>query len=1089
MAVLAFAAAGSALGAAVIPGTILGLSGAAIGWTVGSLVGNALTARNQTVRGPQLADLSVQASSYGNLIPEIYGAFRLNGNVIASSNLIPTVTRQSQRAKGGGRVTTESTTYRVTCAIRLCKGPIVGVRKLWANGKLIYSVANDANAETLVATQGALDGGGRLRFYLGDESQMPDSALEALWGAGNVPAYRGVAYMVLEDFELAEYGNRVPQISAEVVTGGTATLQTAEWAPGFTANNSNIGDDITCVQPGSTELYATLRMTPVIGGTRYQTWLLTPNAATFISTIDNVSQSNSYGFINGNSDRPLVCWMRTAPSSSPSGILDFIPLDGTSPPPSIGVGSRAVYGQSSSSFFRRGNDVIVTGDINQLERWIGLYGSVFGEREFQPTSVEPTGIDRIQSVWFTGGKAYAIGYDATENENVIFRMAMDAGLTIEARIPWTNISPLVGTNYIPVSVSGAVTYIRGNPGSQIFAFDGENEPTLVVSVAGGDPNNLPFGEFGANFALDQNIVTSARVSSSNVLIPLTTNLRALPVDGQPLSEIIEDRARLAGLESSQVNVSALTGIDVRGYAVTRVLSNRESIAPLERVFSLYSRESDGVLDFVPREDSTIAAEIAWEDLGASRSEASRDPIQNERADPADLPKRVGIGYVNPLDDYQQGFADARREQVPSIVELIDEAPIVLTPAEAQSVALRRLYEAYQSANTRSFDVSRRYAYLDAGDLVRLEVRPGLQRDVRLISVEDDGQVMRCLAVDHDASVYQIQGEGATSGSAQTVIQAQQSTRIAVMDAPMVRNQDSNSGIYVAMGAPPGLWRGAVVAASLDDVAYGDVGSVTQSAAIGFVDSMPDWDGIYHVNETQRLIVTLTTRGELLSVTRDQMLDEDANAAAILRPSGEVEIIQFRTATSLGGAQYRLTGLLRALRGTERFATGYAGGSARLIMLDAATMARPDFGLEQLDVARYYKGVTFGGNINAQGGGTLAINTGNALRPFSPVQLRGVRDGSGNLTITWRRRTRTIGPALRDAVDVPLGEASQAYQAVIYSDSTYSTELRVIEVTAQTAAYSAANQTTDFGAPQAIVYCRVYQMSADFGRGAPVQGAL
>ena len=41
--------------------------------------------------------------------------------------------------------------------------------------------------------------------------------MEAVEGAGRVPAYRGLAYVVFEDLDLGPFGNRVPQFSFEVV--------------------------------------------------------------------------------------------------------------------------------------------------------------------------------------------------------------------------------------------------------------------------------------------------------------------------------------------------------------------------------------------------------------------------------------------------------------------------------------------------------------------------------------------------------------------------------------------------------------------------------------------------------------------------------------------------------------------------------------------------------------------------------------------------------------------------------------------------------------------------------------------------------
>jgi hypothetical protein len=41
---------------------------------------------------------------------------------------------------------------------------------------------------------------------------LPDPKIEAVEGAGNAPAYRGLAYVVIEDLDLTPYGNRVPPL-------------------------------------------------------------------------------------------------------------------------------------------------------------------------------------------------------------------------------------------------------------------------------------------------------------------------------------------------------------------------------------------------------------------------------------------------------------------------------------------------------------------------------------------------------------------------------------------------------------------------------------------------------------------------------------------------------------------------------------------------------------------------------------------------------------------------------------------------------------------------------------------------------------
>jgi hypothetical protein len=49
--------------------------------------------------------------------------------------------------------------------------------------------------------------------------------------------------------------------------------------------------------------------------------------------------------------------------------------------------------------------------------------------------------------------------------------------------------------------------------------------------------------------------------------------------------------------------------------------------------------------------------------------------------------------------------------------------------------------------------------------------------------------------------------------------------------------------------------------------------------------------------------------------------------------------------------------------------------------------------------------------------------GREERPYAPVHLAGPRDGTGNLTITWVRRTRVNGVWADFTGDVPLSEAA------------------------------------------------------------------
>ena len=204
MATLALMAAGSWLGSTLFgSATLLGMSAAAIGGTIGaiagSLVDNALFARSTSVSGAK-ADLSLTTSTEGAVIPRLYGRQRMAGQIVWATKYRETTTSETTGGgKGGPSVTTTTYSYSISIAVGLCEGPISRVERIWADG-------NDLDLSNVT-----------WRVHTGTETQEPDPLIEEIEGAGNTPAYRGLAYVVFEDLALEDFGNRIPQLQFEVV--------------------------------------------------------------------------------------------------------------------------------------------------------------------------------------------------------------------------------------------------------------------------------------------------------------------------------------------------------------------------------------------------------------------------------------------------------------------------------------------------------------------------------------------------------------------------------------------------------------------------------------------------------------------------------------------------------------------------------------------------------------------------------------------------------------------------------------------------------------------------------------------------------
>lgn len=207
MASLVFAAIGFMVG---------GPQGAQIGFMLGNAVGGSLFAEDTVLpdqQGPRLNDSITQNSTYGMDIPLVFNKSRLAGNIIWSTERVETAHTTTQTSSGGGKgggggggsqsQTTTTYTYSVSLAIAICQGPITRVKKIFANSKLIYDADNGGGSDTIA-------------IHLGDEAQTADSYIQAIEGIPYTPAYRGTAYVVFSDFQLASYGNYIPQFEFEV---------------------------------------------------------------------------------------------------------------------------------------------------------------------------------------------------------------------------------------------------------------------------------------------------------------------------------------------------------------------------------------------------------------------------------------------------------------------------------------------------------------------------------------------------------------------------------------------------------------------------------------------------------------------------------------------------------------------------------------------------------------------------------------------------------------------------------------------------------------------------------------------------------
>lgn len=205
----------------------------------------------------KLNDLRVSSASYGRGIPKVWGTMRVTGNMFWSTDFREEKIYMSSKGKEKSGAmgkkkekkgkATPMYKYYANFAMGLCEGPVDEILRIWADNNLIYNKYN-SDDEDLVGPgfstrdeessgkrsqksaggkKGNSGHSGRFayRFYDGDESQMPDAFMVSQEGEGNVPGYRGLSYLMFQDFALEDFGNRIPTITAEVTTRAVSRPQ------------------------------------------------------------------------------------------------------------------------------------------------------------------------------------------------------------------------------------------------------------------------------------------------------------------------------------------------------------------------------------------------------------------------------------------------------------------------------------------------------------------------------------------------------------------------------------------------------------------------------------------------------------------------------------------------------------------------------------------------------------------------------------------------------------------------------------------------------------------------------------------------
>lgn len=932
-----------------------GPSGAYYGWMIGSAVGGYVDPTQ--IQGPRLQDIRGQSSAVGGSIPRAWGSAPVPCNVIWQQ---PGVTEHKNTESGKGGTEQVTYTYTRSYALMFHLGEIAGVLQIKRNGKVVYDARDDSTLEQEYTDFGLTAGEAlsriagiraenakfisRCTIYLGTQTQNPDPTIESYKGAGNVPSYRGRAYMVVTDDDVTAEAGAIPQY--EVIVAACGTVNTVEGWSEHPFNWAIQSPD------GAGRLYVASD-----SGTWTQSFAGVSNYAYATTYGDSLVLSNrvsgtggwgSYTDDYGASfnDMPSLSFTQCAPPVVlPSGRMVVLashasnatvyysddPLTGSWSSVSLGVGAHSIAGDDSCIIVASNTQRLVSTDR----------GVSFGSP--LTNSFTCTSIGHREGLFLFGGGGLTMPRWSDDNGatlNVCTGSTHSGQSITMFPMPdgsWVSIGSS-DTSYIARSENGktgwalvttpAESFFQGTHAQRITERGGE------VIAAASDASNLlhiirslDYGDTWATvthgysgFTVSDGIGVAAFpiLPGQAVELPDAPGYYTTP-DGEiiypgyetltpcsttTIGEIVADACELSGLTSDEYDVSELTDT-LTGYVVARETDAAAIIESLRPIGMFDPAEWDGKVRFVKR-GGTAVGSINDDDL----VERDGDAFEREIVQEAELLRRVTTGYIDPAAGYSPNTQkyERRAGTVRAMGESSFEVSAVMSADQAATVSKRKVFTAWGEPEKQKFSIPYRLAKYTPTDILNYTDADSEVHTIRFMQIEDDSGIRYIESSTNCAEAYAATATGvAPKPPSVTDPGLFGPTVLRAMNLDSLRAQDNVPGMYLAACGIQTGWQGCVIELSTDGgITFRQIATISRPATMGFMADAID-------TSSEPLKVQLYPGGQLSSVTTAQIAD-GANACAIVS-AGVAELVQPETVTATGTYTYDLTDVVRGVNDT------------------------------------------------------------------------------------------------------------------------------------------------------------------------------
>jgi Putative phage tail protein len=1080
----------------VIGNSVGGPIGAAVGGMIGGAIGGAIDPPPQ----PNLGDRHVQITTHGASIPMLFGAVRTAGILVWAAELA----EGSSGGKGGPPAQAE---YVGTFAVAFARNRLNGFRKLWFNGVLVFD--DTLNEDAAIPRV-------EYEFYDGGEDQLASPTIESYEGAGEVSPMRGTAYLVLKNIPLGNYGNRIPSVEAEIVsaqTWGVGAQQSLDdedavapsdynWHRIFVTTDRQyllIGSD----NSGGQLSYRTFD--PFSGQYGAATVLAGTNENNFADAI-YVEETGDIFVCEAGSLQTTV--MRFTPDSAGALVDSWVCSDFDKWPTGVS-GAYMVFDRSypginlvfasqfstlnlqridltTNALGKTSSSVTYATGFASGGRHFCIALSAFGFQQIALTPGNPNAASwepktlsghaylHIESAYASGppdapefdalpesavwerGAATSASYPRAafdskrgrwlilDRDGANWFLEDAAGETPSAGATLTALGAAIASHFDVLYSSGMDAFVVAIDTARAWVLGAED---LSYHISAGV---LPDATGGLP-AMRQSLTDpGAVIMGGRPFLNAPWRLYEQPLYSTTVGEAVQALCIDAGYVADDLDVSELTQ-RLRGFRVVEQGAYAGAIGQLGSVFGFDVVEESDKLVGKLRGRAAVASYTSAECIVDS---PGARPVEQTRADEATLPRRLTLTVPELRMDYQPGSQLFQRQTARNGQDQSAQADVVLTADEAKRAVDRLGYAAWAERISYRAALAGSGRRLAGADVITID---GVR--MRVIGKTLDGMVARLELVDDDDGTFDQRAAGALSEWRPQTPARAVAVEMALVFSPMLRPTDSSYGAYWAAWPRAGFsYRTARL---LEAPADGSNPYTDKGSSIGGVGStvgqttqaLGDWTGgrvFDHVNKVR----LHPLNGEFESITPAQAV---AGGNAIMVG---LEMMHFTTATVVSGGGVELSGLIRGVGGTESWMGNHRAGEV-VVLLTASGLGAFDTIYNQQGTAFHYTAQSVGAADVALGQTTLYTSRRLLVPP--PVHLHGARDDSDDIVITWGNRSRlpmSMGGAA--GIYVPPDPSGVHFKIEMLDGATV---VRTVYVNdANTYTYTAAEQTTDFGAP-------------------------